>query len=97
LEQCYDPKAWAALLALPGDAAHVYTGREYWKIGKEERETLGATGSAAARTLMVTDPRGLAFLMVASALFSVYVPRGIKELNHQRAEQAKKGKNETPS
>ena len=89
LEACYDPKAWAALLALPADAALTYTGRDYWEIGREERETLGATGSAAARTLMVTDPRGLAFLMVASALFSVYVPRGIKEMQYQRKQKEK--------
>jgi len=94
LEGCYDPKAWGALLALPADAALTYTGREYWKISKDERETLGVTGSAAARTLMVTDPRGLAFLMVASALFSTYVPRAIQEMKHQRAQREQK--NEPP-
>jgi hypothetical protein len=87
LEACYDPKAWAALLALPADAALTYTGREYWEISRDERETLGVTGAAAARTLMVTDPRGLAFLMVASALFSVYVPRGIQEMKFQRKQK----------
>lgn len=84
LEACYEPKAWAALLALPADAALALTAREHWKIGKDERETLGAAGSAAARTLMITNPRSLAFLMLASALFSVYVPRAIQEIHHQQ-------------
>jgi len=96
LEGCYDPGAWGALLSLPADAAHTYTGRENWKVSKEERQTLGVTGSAAARTLMVTDPRGLAFLMVASALFSVYVPRAIQEMKHQREQKEKAKKNEPP-
>lgn len=95
LEGVYDEKAWGALLTLPGDAAHTFTGREYWKIGNEERKTLGATGSAAARALMVSDPRALAFLMVASAVFSVYVPRAIQEMRFQREEQAKKKRGES--
>lgn len=90
LEQCYDPKAWGALLALPADAALALTARENWKISKDERDTLGAAGSAAARTMMLTNPRTLAFLMLASALFSVYVPRSIQEFHHQ----AEKRKND---
>ena len=82
LEACYEPAAWSALLALPADAALALTAREYWKISKDERNTLGAAGSAAARTLMITNPRALAFLMLASALFSVYVPRAIQEVHH---------------
>jgi|SRR3970040_2553516 len=91
LDACYDPKAWGALLALPADAALAITARENWKISKDERDALGASGSAAARTLMFTNPRTLAFLMLASALFSVYVPRAVNEFKHQ----AEKRKNES--
>lgn len=81
LEGLYDPKAWGALLAAPGDAALALTGnKERWNISADERATLGATGSAAARTMMITNPRTLALLMVGSALFSVYIPRVTKEL-----------------
>jgi len=84
LEQCYDPKAWGALLAAPGDVMAVLSARpEKWKVSREERETLGATGSAFARTLMISNPRALAALMLASALFSVYVPRAADELKHR--------------
>jgi methionyl-tRNA synthetase len=82
LEACYEPSAWSALLALPADAALALTAREYWKISRDERQTLGAAGSAAARTLMITNPRALAFLMLGSALFSIYVPRAIQEVHH---------------
>jgi len=84
LEACYEPGAWGALLALPADAALAVTGRDNWKISKDERHTLGVSGSAAARTLMISNPRSLAFLMLASALFSVYVPRAVQEIKHQQ-------------
>ncbi len=91
LEQVHDPKAWGALLAAPGDVALTITGREHWNIKENERATLGACGSAAARTLMVTNPQALAMLMLAAGLFSVYVPRLTLEMKHQR-EEAKKAK-----
>lgn len=96
LEACYDPKVWGALLAAPGDVMLVYTGRELWKLSNEERATLGATGSAAARTLMIQNPRALAFLMLGSALFSAYVPRAIMEIRALRKEQAKEAKEGKP-
>lgn len=92
LEQLHDPEAWSALLCLPADAAQTWTGKKHWELAERERKALGVTGSAAARTMMVTNPRALAFTMLASALFSVYVPRAIKELKEMReAEAAKKG------
>jgi len=96
LESCYDPKAWGALLSLPADAALSVTGRENWKLSSDERDTMGAAGSAAARTMMFTNPRSLAFLMLASALFSVYVPRAIQELKFRKISSEKekiKGEN----
>lgn len=89
LDAVHDPKAWGALLAAPGDVAVAITGREHWEISKDERETLGACGSTAARTLMITNPRSLALLMAASALFAVYMPRLMKEAAHLRKEKAK--------
>lgn len=80
MEACYDPRAWAALLTLPGEVALAVTGHKHWKIEDEERETLGATGSAFARTLMLTNPRALAGLMLGSALFAVFVPRALEEI-----------------
>jgi hypothetical protein len=90
LEQCYDPKVWGALLSAPGDLMLVVSGREHWKLSNEERATLGACGSAAARTLMITNPRALAFLMLGSALFSAYVPRAIVELRALQSEKKQK-------
>jgi hypothetical protein len=69
---------------MPGDVAVAITGRDYWQISKEERKTLGVTGSAAARTMMITNPRALAFTMLASALFSAYVPRATQALKEMR-------------
>lgn len=98
LEQCYDPKAWGALLGLPADAAHALTARDHWKLSRDERDTLGATGSAAARTMMITNPRGLAFLMLGSALISIYLPRAMREIEHMRKEKANDAeKNRKPS
>jgi len=91
LEQVHDPKAWGALLAAPADVALTMTGRDYWKTSDRERDTLGACGSTAARTLMITNPKSLALLMLAAGMFSVYMPRLTKELAHQR-EEAEKAK-----
>lgn len=98
LEALYDPRAWSSLLALPGDVALAFTGNDKrWNISSEERATLGATGSAAARTLMITNPRSLALLMVSSAIFSVYVPRAMQELKDIQERKAEKKKAEQTS
>lgn len=87
LDAVHDPRAWGALLSSPADVALTITGRDYWKMSDRERDTLGATGSAAARTLMITNPKALAFLMVSAALFAAYMPRLTQELAHQRLKQ----------
>lgn len=87
LDSLHDPKAWEALLALPADAALTLTGNPRWNLEKRERETLGVTGSAAARTMMITNPRALAFFMLGSALFATYVPRAVAQLKELREKQ----------
>lgn len=68
------------------------TGRKHWEISRDERDTLGACGSAAARTMMIHNPKTLAFFMVGAALFSVFVPRMVKEMEHHREQKAKAAK-----
>lgn len=87
LDALHDPEAWGALLALPGDAIHAVTGKERWEVRKDERRTLGVTGSAFARTLMITNPRALAAMMLAAALFSCYGTRALAELKEYREKQ----------
>jgi hypothetical protein len=87
LDALHDPESWGALLALPGDAIQAITGRERWEIRKDERRTLGLTGSAFARTLMITNPRALAAMMLAAALFSVYGVRAIAEVKELRVKK----------
>lgn len=84
LDALHDPEAWGALLGLPGDAIFAVTGRERWEIRKEERRTLGVTGSAFARTLMITNPRALAAMMLAAALLSCYGTRALAEAKEFR-------------
>lgn len=88
LDELHDPKAWGALLALPANVAQTVTGKEHWKLGDDETQKLGITGAAAARTMMITNPRTLAFMMLGAALFSVYVPRAVQELKDMRVKQA---------
>lgn len=94
LDALHDPEAWGGLLALPGDAAYTIFEKERWHIQKDERRTLGVTGSAFARTLMITNPRTLAFLMLGAALFSVYGTRAIAEMKEYRD---KKGDKKAPN
>jgi hypothetical protein len=70
----------------------VVSGHEHWKLSKDERDTLGACGSAAARTLMISNPRSLAFLMLGAALFSAFVPRTLVELDIRRKEKIMRAK-----
>lgn len=90
IEGALDPRAWAALLALPADTALAITGREHWKISKDERDTLGATGSAMARAMMIANPKMLCLIMLSSAMFSCYMPRVIKEAEHLKQKRAMK-------
>lgn len=89
LEQCYDPKAWGALLAAPCAVMETLTGGKHWDISKDEEATLGAAGSTAARFMAVNNPRAMAMMMLASALFAVYVPRITIELKIRKKEQQK--------
>lgn len=94
IDAATDPKAWGALLAMPGDVAMALTGRDFWEISKDETDTLGACGSAMAKVMMIHSPKTLVGVMFASALFSAYVPRLIKEAKYHRVK--KEGpKNET--
>lgn len=95
LDALHDPKAWGALLGAPADVAVALTGRDYWQLTEKERDTLGASGSAAARVMMITNPRSLAFAMLGAAITMVYLPRVIKEARHQRKEQQEQ-KKKTP-
>jgi hypothetical protein len=87
LDALHEPRAWAALLGLPADAALAITGKDRWKLSSEEKETLGVTGSAAARTMMITNPRALAFMMVSAALMTAYLPRCLAELKEMAAKK----------
>lgn len=95
LDALHDPEAWGALCAMPGDAIVAITGREHWQITKEERKTLGVTGSAFARTLMITNPRALAAMMFASAIFSAYGMRAMREMR-DAAERKKQESEKKP-
>lgn len=86
LEAVHDPKAWGALLSAPADVALTLTGRDYWETKDRERDTLGSCGATAARVMMITNPKSLALLMLASGMFAVYMPRLIKEMKFQREE-----------
>lgn len=90
LDALHDPKAWGALLALPGDVGRVITGNERWKIDDAERAALGASGSAAARTMMITNPKALAFSMLAASLISVYLPRAVAQIKEMADKKAEK-------
>lgn len=85
MEALYDSKAWGALLSMPADTALAITGKDRWKISGDERATLGACGGVAARFMAFENPKTLAFLMLGSALFSVYVPRCTAELKEMYA------------
>lgn len=94
LDTLHDPKQWEALLCFPADTALTLTGREHWKSSQREREVVGATGSALARTLMITNPRALAAMMCAAAMINFYMPRAMLELKHLRAQKAAEPKKE---
>lgn len=94
LDALHDPKAWGALLGAPADAALALTGNERWKISDDERTTLGTTGSAAARTMMITNPRALAFAMLGAGLMSVYLPRMLAQLKEMKMKNVSAKKDE---
>lgn len=92
LDALHDPALWGALLSAPADTARFLTGREHWGLAKEERALLGSAGSAAARVMMITNPRALAFALAGAAICSVYLPRAGKELAIYMEERRKKEK-----
>lgn len=87
LEALLDPKVWKGAVAAPGDAMHALTGKEYWELSDEEKDTLAKTGAATARSFMVTDPKWLALSLFAFSVLSIYGSRMMKDL--QERKQAK--------
>ena len=98
LRSLHSPKLWAAMLAMPANAAQALTGKDRWKLSDDEKETLGLSGSALAETLMITNPRALAMLMFASVMMASYGPRIIGEAKDYAAKRAtaKKEEPKTP-
>ena len=88
LDQLHDPKLWAPLMAMPAYAAQALTGnKDRWELEKEEKEYLGLAASTAARTMMITNPRALAFTMLAAAVVSVYGPRAVAQFQEMAAKK----------
>jgi len=87
------PEIWESLLALPGDVAATMTAHDHWTVSKDERKTLGLTGAAVARTMMIQDPRSLAIILLASSLVSVYGTRFAKEIALRKIETVTGKKN----
>jgi hypothetical protein len=92
LDTLHDPALWGALLSAPADTARFLTGHEHWQVQKEERALLGSAGSAAARVMMITNPRMLAFSLAAAAICNVYLPRVLQEARLYAEAKRKKEK-----
>lgn len=75
------------MLCMPADGMLALTGKERWDFSKKERSTIGLSGSALARTMMITNPRALAAFMFVSVMASAYVPRGLAELKEIAAKR----------
>lgn len=86
LEDLFNPKVWKSAVGAPGDAMVMATGKEYWKISEDEKETLAITGAATARAFAVTDPRWLALSLFGFSILTVYGSRALKHLQEKRAE-----------
>lgn len=95
LDTLHDPKQWEALLCFPADTAAFLTGHKHWDSSQREREVVGATGSALARTLMITNPRALAILMCSAAMLNFYTPRLALELREMRKKKIEEKKEES--
>lgn len=85
LNDILDPKVWKGAMGAPGDAMHAITGKAYWELSSEEKETLAKTGAAAARCLMITDPKWLALSLFAGSVLAIYGPRALKDLQERKA------------
>lgn len=86
-EKLYTPELWSKVLSSPGDAALALTGDKTWEISKEERDTLGATGSIAAQCFAVSDPRYLAACLALIAIIDVYGIRLAKTYADKKAKE----------
>lgn len=92
LEALHAPELWQTMLCLPADTMHAFTGKERWEISSPERKTMGLSGSALARTMMITNPRALAAFMFISVMSTAYIPRLIGELKDIAAKRKEKEK-----
>lgn len=89
--ELYKPELWGRVLSAPGDALALGTGKEIWRISKEEREALGATGSIAAQCFAVSDPKWLAVSLAIVTVLEVYATRaGIYMSEKRKEDDAKK-------
>lgn len=87
LDAILDPKVWRGAVAAPGDAMVVITGKEYWELSEDERDTLAKTGAATARCFAVVDPKWLALTLFGFSVLSIYGSRTLKSLTEMRTEK----------
>lgn len=89
LDLIFDEKAWKGAVGAPGDAAFALTGKEYWQLSEEEKDTLAKTGAATARAFLITDPRWLALSLFSLSILSIYGSRLMKHVAEKNAEKKK--------
>lgn len=87
LEALHAPELWESMLCMPADGMLALTGKERWDLSQKERKTMGLSGSALARTMMITNPRALAAFMFISVMSSAYLPRALGELKEIAAKR----------
>lgn len=80
LDALLDPKVWRGAVAAPGDAMVVLTGKQYWELSDDERDTLAKTGAATARCFAVTNPKWLALTLFSFSVISIYGSRCMKSV-----------------
>lgn len=88
----YSPEIWGKVAAAPADAICFATGDKTWEVTKEEKETLGITGSVAAQCFAVTDPRWLAASLFLLTIVEVYATRAAIYYRKKKEEKDAKSK-----
>ena len=88
VEALFSPKNFKAIVTAPANIRLAVTGREYWRLSKDEEESLAHTGAMTAQYFMKTDPKWITLSMFLFNVGMVYGTRIMQDVQHAREEKA---------
>lgn len=90
LQEIYSPNSWRPVISAPADMMHLATGRDIWKMSKEDSEALSIQASRVAKYFLIAEPKWVALIMFLTSLSTIYGTKIAMHISMNRKEAKEK-------